>query len=47
MIGRDAVDRERYLRENVASEAPMFGPDFVAFLERQERLYRELLGRPA
>jgi putative tricarboxylic transport membrane protein len=38
---------KRYLRENVASEAPMFGPDFVAFLERQERLYRELLGRPA
>ena len=38
---------KRYLRENVASQAPMFGADFVAFLERQERLYRELLGRPA
>jgi putative tricarboxylic transport membrane protein len=38
---------KRYLRENVASEAPMFGADFSAFLERQERLYRELLGRPA
>ncbi|WP_237213896.1 Bug family tripartite tricarboxylate transporter substrate binding protein [Falsiroseomonas oryziterrae] len=38
---------KRYLRENVASEAPMFGADFASFLERQERLYRELLGRPA
>jgi putative tricarboxylic transport membrane protein len=38
---------KRYLRENVASEAPIFGADFTAFLERQERLYRELLGRPA
>ncbi len=38
---------KRYLRENVASEAPIFGADFGAFLERQERLYRELLGRPA
>jgi putative tricarboxylic transport membrane protein len=37
----------RYLRENVASEATIVGNDFVAFLERQERLYRELLGRPA
>jgi len=38
---------KRYLRENVASEATLVGPDFVAFLERQEKLYRELLGRPA
>lgn len=38
---------KRYLRENVASEAPIFGADFVRFLERQERLYRDLLGRPA
>jgi putative tricarboxylic transport membrane protein len=38
---------KRYLKENVASEAPMFGADFTAFLERQEKLYRELLGRPA
>ncbi|WP_137178645.1 tripartite tricarboxylate transporter substrate binding protein [Roseomonas sp. AR75] len=38
---------KRYLKENVASEAPMFGADFAAFLERQEKLYRELLGRPA
>jgi putative tricarboxylic transport membrane protein len=38
---------KRYLRDNVASEAPMFGAEFASFLERQERLYRELLGRPA
>ncbi|HZF76164.1 MAG TPA: tripartite tricarboxylate transporter substrate binding protein [Acetobacteraceae bacterium] len=38
---------KRYLRENVASEAPLFGAEFAAFLERQERLYRDLLGRPA
>jgi putative tricarboxylic transport membrane protein len=37
----------RYLRENVASEATILGNDFIAFLDRQERLYRELLGRPA
>jgi putative tricarboxylic transport membrane protein len=37
----------RYLRENVASEATIVGADFATFLERQERLYRELLGRPA
>jgi putative tricarboxylic transport membrane protein len=37
----------RYLRENVASEATIVGADFASFLERQERLYRELLGRPA
>jgi putative tricarboxylic transport membrane protein len=36
-----------YIRENIASEAPIAGAEFVAFLERQERLYRALLGRPA
>ena len=38
---------KKYLRDNVASEATMVGTDFTNFLAAQERLYRELLGRPA
>jgi putative tricarboxylic transport membrane protein len=34
-----------YLRENVASEAPIAGQAFEKFLGEQERLYRDLLGR--
>jgi putative tricarboxylic transport membrane protein len=34
-----------YLRDNVASEAPMAGEQFERFLANQERLYRELLGK--
>jgi len=33
-----------YIRENVASEAPIAGPAFEKFLADQERLYRDLLG---
>jgi putative tricarboxylic transport membrane protein len=34
-----------YLRDNVASEAPIAGQQFERFLADQERLYRELLGK--
>ena len=34
-----------YLRENVASEAPIAGPAFETFIADQERLYRDLLGK--
>lgn len=34
-----------YIRENVASEAPIAGAAFETFLADQERLYRNLLGK--
>jgi putative tricarboxylic transport membrane protein len=34
-----------YIRENVASEAPIPGQAFEKFLSEQERLYRDLLGK--
>ena len=34
-----------YIRENVASEAPIAGPAFETFIADQERLYRDLLGK--
>lgn len=36
-----------YLKENIASEAPIAGKDFEAFIANQEKFYRELLGKPA
>lgn len=36
-----------YIAENIASEAPIPGAAFGKFLEDQEKLYRELLGKPA
>jgi putative tricarboxylic transport membrane protein len=36
-----------YLKDNVASEAPIAGKDFEDFLAKQETLYRDLLGKPA
>jgi len=38
---------KKYLSDNVASAATIVGTDFTNFLAAQERLYRELLGRPA
>ncbi len=38
-------DFNAYLKENVASPAPFAGKDFEAFLDKQEKLYRELLGK--
>jgi hypothetical protein len=34
-----------YIRENVASEAPIAGQAFETFIADQERLYRDLLGK--
>ncbi|HEX2724305.1 MAG TPA: tripartite tricarboxylate transporter substrate-binding protein, partial [Beijerinckiaceae bacterium] len=34
-----------YIRENVASEAPIPGQAFEKFLAEQDRLYRDLLGK--
>lgn len=36
-----------YIKENIASEAPIAGVAFAKFLEDQEKLYRDLLGKPA
>jgi transcriptional regulator with XRE-family HTH domain len=38
---------KKYLRDNVASSATIVGTDFTNFLAAQEKLYRELLGRPS
>jgi putative tricarboxylic transport membrane protein len=36
-----------YLKENIASEAPIAGKAFEDFLASQEKFYRDLLGKPA
>jgi putative tricarboxylic transport membrane protein len=36
-----------YIAENIASEAPIPGAAFEKFLADQEKLYRDLLGKPA
>jgi putative tricarboxylic transport membrane protein len=36
-----------YIKDNIASEAPIGGEAFAKFLVDQEALYRELLGKPA
>ncbi len=36
-----------YIKDNVATESAIGGPAFVKFLEEQEKLYRDLLGKPA
>ena len=36
-----------YFKDNVAQAATIPGADFVKFLAAQEKLYRELLGKPA
>lgn len=38
---------KKYIADNVATEAPIVGADFVAFLAAQEKLYRGLLAKPA
>lgn len=36
-----------YIKENIATAAPVPGEAFVKFLQDQEKLYRDLLGKPA
>jgi len=38
---------KKYIAENIAVEAPIPGAQFAKFLEDQEKLYRDLLGKPA
>lgn len=38
---------KKYIADNVASEAFIVGKDFETFLVNQEKLYRDLLGKPA
>ena len=40
-----APQYKAYIRENVASEAPIAGQAFETFIADQERLYRDLLGK--
>lgn len=37
----------KYLKDNVASPKPLAGEEFASFLENQEKLYRDLLDKPA
>lgn len=37
----------KYLEDNVASAKPIAGEEYAAFLANQEKLYRELLDKPA
>jgi putative tricarboxylic transport membrane protein len=38
---------KKYIADNVATEAPIVGEDFEKFLADQEKLYRDLLNKPA
>lgn len=38
---------KKYIADNVGTEAPIVGTDFEAFIANQEKLYRELLDKPA
>jgi putative tricarboxylic transport membrane protein len=38
---------KKYIADNVAAEAPIYGNDFEKFVADQEKLYRDLLGKPA
>lgn len=40
-----SAEFKKYLQDNVASEAPIAGKAFEDFLARQEKLYRDLLGK--
>ena len=40
-----SAEFNQYLKDNVASPAPIAGKDFDAFLAKQEALYRDLLGK--
>jgi putative tricarboxylic transport membrane protein len=37
----------QYFKDNVAQAAPIPRNEFADFLAKQEKLYRELLGKPA
>ena len=43
----ESAAMKKYITDNVATEAPIYGADFVAFVAQQEKLYRDLLGKPA
>jgi putative tricarboxylic transport membrane protein len=43
----ESATMKKYIADNVATEAPIYGADFVKFVADQEKLYRDLLGKPA
>ncbi len=43
----ESATMKKYIADNVATEAPIYGADFVKFVAAQEKLYRDLLGKPA
>ncbi|BCJ89660.1 hypothetical protein IZ6_03950 [Terrihabitans soli] len=43
----ESATMKKYIADNVATEAPIYGKDFEKFLADQEKLYRDLLGKPA
>lgn len=43
----ESATMKKYIADNVATLAPIYGKDFETFLADQERLYRDLLGKPA
>ena len=43
----ESATMKKYIADNVATEASIYGEDFVKFVADQEKLYRDLLGKPA
>ena len=43
----ESATMKKYIADNVATEAPIYGADFEKFVADQEKLYRDLLGKPA
>jgi putative tricarboxylic transport membrane protein len=43
----ESATMKKYIADNVAAEAPIYGKDFEKFVADQEKLYRDLLGKPA
>jgi putative tricarboxylic transport membrane protein len=43
----ESATMKKYIADNAASESFIVGKDFEAFLANQEKLYRDLLGKPA
>lgn len=41
----ESATMKKYIADNVATEAPIIGKDFEAFIAEQEKLYRDLLGK--
>lgn len=43
----ESATMQKYIADNVATAAPIYGAEFEKFVADQEKLYRDLLGKPA